>query len=279
MKTIKILGTGCSNCVRLEANVKIALEKAWIEAHVEKVTEIDKIMSYGVMWTPGLVIDEKVISSGKVNEVDEIISLLQNNKCCENDDNCCNETKVEEKSSCCSSSNTSCCSPKKEEKVEKQSSCCSEKDSSCCSKEDTNKNSGLTCGKNWCWEKLISATRILFITAFMTAIFTYMKNWDVLVWLKNWWMMFVIVLTSMCFIIRPLIIVNISKKIWQKKWKMVWMILLMFLMSILFTYRFNWFWSDVALNIAKNFWMLFIMALPLVFLVINPILNLIFKKK
>ena len=80
MKTIKILGTGCPNCVRLEANVKVALEKAWIEANVEKVTEIDKIMAYGVMWTPGLVIDEKVISSGKVNEIDEIISFLKDNQ-------------------------------------------------------------------------------------------------------------------------------------------------------------------------------------------------------
>lgn len=74
---IKILGTGCPNCVRLEANVKVALEKAWIEAKVEKITDIADIMAYWVMWTPGLVIDEKVISSWKVNDIEEIISILK----------------------------------------------------------------------------------------------------------------------------------------------------------------------------------------------------------
>jgi small redox-active disulfide protein 2 len=73
---IKILGTGCPNCIRLEANVKIALEKAWIEANVEKITEIDKIMAYWVMWTPWLVIDEKVISVGKVISVEDITEIL-----------------------------------------------------------------------------------------------------------------------------------------------------------------------------------------------------------
>jgi len=76
MKTIKILWTGCANCVRLENNVKQALEKVWMEAKVEKVTDIAEIMGYGVMWTPWLVIDEKVISSWKVNGIDEIIELL-----------------------------------------------------------------------------------------------------------------------------------------------------------------------------------------------------------
>ena len=76
MKTIKILGTGCPNCIRLEDNVKTALEKTWIEAKVEKITDIPAIMSYGIMSTPWLVIDEKVVSSWKVNAVDEIISFL-----------------------------------------------------------------------------------------------------------------------------------------------------------------------------------------------------------
>ncbi len=89
---IKILGTGCPNCVRLEANVKLALEKAWIEAKVEKITDIADIMAYPIMWTPWLVIDEKVISSGKVNEIDEIISILNWN----------NEIKQEKKSCGCS---------------------------------------------------------------------------------------------------------------------------------------------------------------------------------
>ncbi len=76
MKTIKILWTGCPNCIRLETNVKNALEKTWIQAHVEKITDITDIMTYWVMWTPSLIINEKVVSSGKVNEIDEIIELL-----------------------------------------------------------------------------------------------------------------------------------------------------------------------------------------------------------
>ena len=76
MKTIKILGTGCPNCIRLEENVKLALEKSWIKANVEKVTEIEDIMAYWIMSSPWLVIDGNVVSAWKVNDVDEIISLL-----------------------------------------------------------------------------------------------------------------------------------------------------------------------------------------------------------
>ncbi len=77
MITIKILWTWCANCIRLEDNVKQALKNIWIEANVEKVTDIAQIMSYWVMWTPGLVIDNKVVSSWKVNDIDEIINLLK----------------------------------------------------------------------------------------------------------------------------------------------------------------------------------------------------------
>lgn len=94
MKIIKILWTGCPNCLRLEANVKVALEKSWIEANIEKITDIAEIMSYWVMWTPGLIVDEKLISSWKVNDVDEIISIL----------NWCDNTKQDNDSSGCSCS-------------------------------------------------------------------------------------------------------------------------------------------------------------------------------
>jgi len=62
MKIIKVLWTWCANCIKLESNVKLALEKAWIEANVEKITDITDIMSYWVMWTPWLVIDERLVS-------------------------------------------------------------------------------------------------------------------------------------------------------------------------------------------------------------------------
>jgi len=77
MKTIKILWTGCPSCIKLENNVKQALEKSWIQSNVEKITDIAEIMGYGVMSTPALVIDEKVVSYGKVNDVNEIIGLLE----------------------------------------------------------------------------------------------------------------------------------------------------------------------------------------------------------
>ena len=74
---IKILGTGCPNCKILEANTKEALEELKIKANVEKVTDIAKIMEYGIMSTPALVIDEKVVSSGRVCSSEEIKKYLR----------------------------------------------------------------------------------------------------------------------------------------------------------------------------------------------------------
>ena len=73
---IKILGTGCPNCQRLEANTKEALEALKIEAKIEKITEIQDIMSYGVMGTPALVVDEKVEVAGRIPDVSEIKTIL-----------------------------------------------------------------------------------------------------------------------------------------------------------------------------------------------------------
>ncbi|TCI73092.1 thioredoxin family protein [Exiguobacterium sp. SH0S7] len=63
---IKILGTGCRNCKTLEQNVVEALRLTGKTATVEKVTDIEKIMSYGIMSTPGLVVNEEIKSVGKV---------------------------------------------------------------------------------------------------------------------------------------------------------------------------------------------------------------------
>ena len=60
----KVLGGGCRNCHTLADNVALALEQAGIEAEVQKVTDIKEIMAYGVMSTPALVIDKKVVSAG-----------------------------------------------------------------------------------------------------------------------------------------------------------------------------------------------------------------------
>ncbi len=73
---IKVLGSGCAKCKTLEKIVRKSLEELNMEADVEKVTEIQDIMSYGVMMTPALVIDEKVISSGKSYSSKDMKKLL-----------------------------------------------------------------------------------------------------------------------------------------------------------------------------------------------------------
>ncbi|GAC91516.1 thioredoxin [Anoxybacillus flavithermus NBRC 109594] len=75
--TIKVLGTGCKKCKELEQNVRMALTQLQLDAQVEKVEDIAKIMSYGVMSTPALVVNEKVVSAGKLLSVDEIKELLK----------------------------------------------------------------------------------------------------------------------------------------------------------------------------------------------------------
>lgn len=74
---VKILGTGCPKCKKLEENARVAICELGISATVEKVTELDKIMDYGVMMTPALVIDEKVVSSGKLLSASDIKALLK----------------------------------------------------------------------------------------------------------------------------------------------------------------------------------------------------------
>ena len=73
---IKILGTGCPNCQKLEANVKKALEELKLKANVEKITDIMEIMSYGVMGTPALVVNEEVIVSGRIPDKEELESIF-----------------------------------------------------------------------------------------------------------------------------------------------------------------------------------------------------------
>jgi small redox-active disulfide protein 2 len=73
---IKILGTGCANCKRLEKNAADAVNQLGADVAVTKVEDLQKIMQYGIMRTPGLVIDEKVVSYGKILSVDEIKDFI-----------------------------------------------------------------------------------------------------------------------------------------------------------------------------------------------------------
>ncbi|MHB1342235.1 MAG: thioredoxin family protein [Coriobacteriia bacterium] len=74
---IKILGSGCVNCVKLEALAKKAVDELGIDAEVVKVTDYVDIMAYGIMSTPGLVVDETVKLAGRVPSLDEVKRALQ----------------------------------------------------------------------------------------------------------------------------------------------------------------------------------------------------------
>jgi small redox-active disulfide protein 2 len=73
---IKILGPGCRNCQNLERATREALDALGLEATVEKVEDVADIVGYGVMATPGLVVDEHVLVSGRVPSAAEIRELL-----------------------------------------------------------------------------------------------------------------------------------------------------------------------------------------------------------
>lgn len=73
---IEVLGSGCHKCKQLQQNAEEALKIRSLEAQVEKVEDLQKIMSYGVMSTPGLVIDGQVKSTGRLLSPQEIAQLL-----------------------------------------------------------------------------------------------------------------------------------------------------------------------------------------------------------
>lgn len=76
MKTIKILGTGCPKCKNLAENAEQAAKELGLEYEIEKVTQLNDIISYGVMVTPALVVDGQVKISGKVPDVEQIKQML-----------------------------------------------------------------------------------------------------------------------------------------------------------------------------------------------------------
>lgn len=76
IQNIKVLGAGCKFCHEMYENTKVAICNAGIESEVEYITDMEKIMEYGIMSMPGLVINEKVVSMGKVLKVADIEKLL-----------------------------------------------------------------------------------------------------------------------------------------------------------------------------------------------------------
>jgi small redox-active disulfide protein 2 len=78
MLTINVLGSGCANCKRVEQIVRKVVEEMSVEAQVIKVTEYPDIMAYNIMSTPGLVINEIVVSSGRIPTSAEVSTFLAN---------------------------------------------------------------------------------------------------------------------------------------------------------------------------------------------------------
>lgn len=78
MITIKVLGSGCPNCKRVEALAHQAADALKLEAEVIKVTDYNQILDYNILSTPGLVINEKIVCSGRIPSLEEIKTWLQN---------------------------------------------------------------------------------------------------------------------------------------------------------------------------------------------------------
>ena len=78
MLTIKVLGSGCANCKRVEQIVHKVVDEMTLQADVIKVTEYPEIMKYNVMSTPGLVINEKLVSAGRIPTPAEVTTWLAN---------------------------------------------------------------------------------------------------------------------------------------------------------------------------------------------------------
>jgi len=74
--SVKVLGPGCARCKALEANTKSALDKLGVKANFDHVTDFSQIAAYGIMSTPALVINEKVVSFGKVLSAEEVVKIL-----------------------------------------------------------------------------------------------------------------------------------------------------------------------------------------------------------
>jgi len=76
MKKLQILGTGCPRCVKLAEATQAAATQLGLEFEIEKVTDINRIVAFGVMMTPGLAVDGVVKVAGRVPTVDEIKTLI-----------------------------------------------------------------------------------------------------------------------------------------------------------------------------------------------------------
>jgi small redox-active disulfide protein 2 len=77
---IKVLGSGCANCKRLLQLVEISVRELSVKAEVKYVTDMAEIANSGLLRTPGLIINNKVVSYGRVPSLEEVKTLIQNNQ-------------------------------------------------------------------------------------------------------------------------------------------------------------------------------------------------------
>ncbi|MGC8781427.1 MAG: thioredoxin family protein [Anaerolineae bacterium] len=75
---IKVLGSGCTNCARLEKHVKAAVEQLGVEATIVKTGDFNEYAKYNLLATPGLVVNDKLVAAGRVPAVSQIVTLLAN---------------------------------------------------------------------------------------------------------------------------------------------------------------------------------------------------------
>jgi len=78
MLSIKVLGSGCANCHKVEELAKQAIAQLGVEAKVELVSDMQEMMRYGVMSTPAIVINDKVVSSGRVPALSQVTTMITN---------------------------------------------------------------------------------------------------------------------------------------------------------------------------------------------------------
>jgi small redox-active disulfide protein 2 len=77
MLTIKVLGPGCANCHKLEEIARAAVASAGVDAEVVKVTDMQQIVGHGVLKTPGLVIDDRLVCSGRIPTQDSVVEWIK----------------------------------------------------------------------------------------------------------------------------------------------------------------------------------------------------------
>lgn len=76
MLSIKVLGPGCQNCNKVEEITKSAVSTMGIETHIEKITDTNEIVEYGVLTTPGLIINGKIVCSGRIPSQSEVTTWI-----------------------------------------------------------------------------------------------------------------------------------------------------------------------------------------------------------